>query len=678
MTLPDPLRYSRTVTTSRAALWAALWTLLVACFLFAACHEAAAANVVLIQKNSGATGVRQQLEQAAGFYGLSLKSCAIDAAKGDVDALKCLRAPELIAVVVDVDALTVLNQKKFLTILVRNGGMLPLMIAGVNEHTDVEILKQWSLGAVRGVRQSNIVRTDGWYAVGTRNEVTRELSGTRLPLLANSVPYLHLKNGVSTESILEARNDTKEFPVFVRSTAGGHNVFIAAETSAVDIPTVPDPYRQQAVFASLAPSMLFLHYAAGEHAWHSNEVDANFTIDDLWLREPYGHVNYEELLKHAEQHDFHATIAFIPWNFDRSEARMAVLFREHADRLSICVHGNNHVHQEFGPLDSHPLQEQIANMQQGLARMERFTALTGVPYDAVMVFPHSIAPEATFAELRRSHYLATANSLNVPSDAAAPRGVEFALRTATLRYGDFPSLRRYSVETDIPRAQLAIDAFLGNPMLFYAHESFFATGIDAFDRTADLVNELKPGTKWRSLGYIARHLYLERLRDDGNYDVRAYSASAQITNAHGRDADFYVVKDEDFSRPLTVLVDGKPYSFERSGSQLQVRIRIQTGSTREVAVRYGSDVDLANIDTTKNSLKTNAIRLLSDFRDNTISNTEAGRLFIRSYADNGRAWNFGMGIFATTLIGGTAVHLARKRRKSQHAGSRIEAASQLG
>ena len=102
---------------------------------------------------------------------------------------------------------------------------------------------------------------------------------------------------------------------------------------------------------------------------------------------PYGHLIYEDLLKEMERHDFHTTIAFIPWNYDRSEAETVALFRSHPERFSICVHGDNHDHKEFDDFESKPLSLQITAIKQSLARMEKFQSLTGIPYDNVFVFP---------------------------------------------------------------------------------------------------------------------------------------------------------------------------------------------------------------------------------------------------------------------------------------------------
>ena len=141
-----------------------------------------------------------------------------------------------------------------------------------------------------------------------------------------------------------------------------------------------------------------------------------------------------------EKHNFHTTIAFIPWNYDRSEAHTVALFRSHPERFSICVHGDNHDHKEFDDFGSKPLSLQIAAIKQSLARMDKFQTLTGIPYDNVFVFPHNIGSESILEQLKTYNFTATVNSSNVPMDRARPSSPLFALRPVTLSFGDFPSI----------------------------------------------------------------------------------------------------------------------------------------------------------------------------------------------------------------------------------------------
>lgn len=636
--------------------------LLVVVFEAANCLDGHAANVVYVEKAQQKLLIQQQTKTAANFYGVG-ESVILVTGKGEQPTvIKAIRDPKTIAVVLTADVLPSLDGQQVLIAMRRkDAGNIPLLISGINAHTDAELLKRWSGGAITGCKASTMEKGSGSYTVSIMNGVTAELGGHTLPMNQGDVNYLILE-GIRGERIIAAASGTRELPVFVRVRIGPQEIFFATANEPVEMPVGSGAYRELLEFASLAPQMMFLRYGGGERAWHSPGHYANLTIDDAWLREPYGYVNYEGLLGEMERHNFHTTIAFVPWNFDRSQPAVVSLFRTHGDRFSICIHGNNHDHQEFGAYDHKPLSGQTNDVKQGLARMARLRELTQLPYDPVMVFPHSISPEQTLAVLKRYSFWATANSLNVPMNAKAPSDVEFVLRPATMAFSNFPSLRRYSAEVRVPESQLAVDAFLGNPMLFYVHQAFFASGIDAFDKTADTVNQLQPDTQWRSLGDIVQHLYLEKQRDDGNYDVRAYSGTVSLHNDHKRDSTFFVEKEEDFLLPLTVFVDGQPYPYERSGATLKLRLSIASGSSREITIKYMNDLNIAGIDISKGSLRIQGIRRLSDFRDDVVSKTEMGRFIIRLYVKNEARWNDLSVAIAVLLAVAVTLWLARRAK----------------
>jgi hypothetical protein len=172
-----------------------------------------------------------------------------------------------------------------------------------------------------------------------------------------------------------------------------------------------------------------------------------------------------------------------------------------------------------------------------------------------------------------------------------------------------------------------------------------------------------------------QHLYLEKLRDDGNFDIRAQSREIHVVNDHKRDAVFFIEKREDFALPLKVLVDGAPYPFQRDGTTLRLQLPVKDGTSRQIEINYGSELNLAAIAIAKNSPKITVIRLLSDFRDNEVSDTELGRRFIRSYVDYGSDWNRGMIAFAGMLALLLVVfYVRRNHKKSSRA--QVLAASQ--
>ena len=342
---------------------------------------------------------------------------------------------------------------------------------------------------------------------------------------------------------------------------------------------------------------------------------------------------------------------------------MVSLFREHPDRFSICVHGNNHYHQEFGPYDSNPLKGQVENIKQGLARMERFSQSTRMPYDPVMVFPHSISQAPTLAALKRYNFSATANSVNVPNGSQAPSDPEFALRPVTMAFSNFPSLKRYSAEAPIPAAQLAIDAFLGSPMLFYAHQGFFAAGIDAFSSTADAVttfSRIRNGRAWVT-----------------SRDIYTWSGCATtVTSTCGRTAgrSGWTIPLDATSLSTSPGARISPHRLQCGWTEKLIPMRDRTtgfklqlpvaaGSSREIAIRYDNDLDVAAVDVTRLSLRINVTRYLSDFRDNALSGTALSRRFVVFYSENEANFNRALSLFAALLLIAGFIWVLRKATK---------------
>jgi peptidoglycan/xylan/chitin deacetylase (PgdA/CDA1 family) len=639
---------------SKRIKWLMLWTVL-------ACLSSQAADVVVITKDGPPSPLQNKMSAVIHFYGLNENLVHVTKVGALPEITKAIQDARTVAVVVDAAALPLLDERKILSALAgRAGTAVPLLIAGVDEETNVDLLAKWSSGRVRSCKTS-VLEEASSYHFAKVEDLTYELGGNQLPTGLKDVRYLEL-NGSQDDWIIAASDHGHSFPVFVRSRIGAQEIFFATLNGSVEEPSGPSPYEEPRIFASLAPEMIFVRHAGGARVWHSPGRYANFTIDDAWLREPYGYLNYKALLREMQEHSFHSTIAFVPWNFDRSQTEVVSLFQQHADRFSICVHGNNHDHQEFASYDIKPLGGQENDIKQSLARMARFSELTHIPYDPVMVFPHSISPEKTFELLKRYNFWSTANSLNVPMGAGPPADTGYALRTATLAFANFPSLRRYSAEAPGPESQLVVDAFLGNPMLFYAHQGFFSSGIDAFNKTADAVNRLQPSTQWQSLGSIAQHLYLEKLRDDGNYDVKTYSAKLHLENRHPGDTTFFVEKDEDFTLPLTVTVDGKPYPYHETATQLLIDLPTHAGTTHDITIRYGGDLNLAAIDVSNTSLRIAAIRYLSDFRDNDVSKLPFGQQFIAIYTQNENGWNAALAGLAVLLGVVVSAWLLQRRR----------------
>jgi hypothetical protein len=538
---------------------------------------------------------------------------------------KALSSSDTVAVVVSADVLEQISLQELAPALRRGNSSVPVLIADITQDTSSKLLKQWSSGVVTAGQGPIRMTWGDSYSVGSVSGITRQLSGQTLVEAGETISVLTMKSSSAQNIVITAVTRDGHFPLLVDLRGKSGQVFLAGAIFRGGVKAPSDFYGEPETFSALAPTMIFLRYAAEDRAWHLPGNYANLTIDDAWLHEPFGPISYVRLLHEMDKHNFHTTIAFVPWNFDRSQPEVVSLFREHPDRFSVCVHGDNHDHKEFGSFDEKPLSEQSADIRQAIARMEKFSSLTRIPFDPVMVFPHSIGRVESFRELRRYNFLGTFNAHNVPMGASAPADPVYRLRPMTVAFADFPSVSRYSAEIQLRQFQLVIDAFLGNPMLFYAHAPYFGKGIDRFDSVADEVNRLRPDTQWRSLGDIARHFYLERRRNDGNYDVETLTNQLQLENRGTQAVTYFVRKEDDFAFPFTLTVDGQAQAYQRVGNHLEFQVTVPPHGSRLVWVKYENDFVPGKVDISKSSLRVTLLRYLSDFRDLELSRSSWGR-----------------------------------------------------
>lgn len=383
--------------------------------------------------------------------------------------------------------------------------------------------------------------------------------------------------------------------------------------------------------------------AMDEEGWHPPGCYANLTLDDPCLREPFGYLIYGELMKEMERVNFHTTIAFTPWYYDRNTPNIVSLFRDRTDRLSVCVHGNNHDGREFykyetDPGDSWPAKSLVVqeeNIVQALARMEEFKKLTGVDYDKVMVFPHAIAPAKTLGLLKKYGFLSTVNDGNVPLGTEPPVEQVSNPHFEPPFFENFVSLDRW-LAGEVSRDNVVDAVSQGRPLLFYEHHGFFETGNDAFSPIAEMVNAIEPRVQWKSLGYISRHLYQLRRRSDGNYDVRAFCKKLELENAQEHSVVYHVEKMENFVPSVKrVTLDGESIDFEKTDDILSFSVEVPAGASRVVDIEYETEKVHSSVDISRKGVRLTALRQMSAIRDLYLANSAMGRGITRLYHKSG-------------------------------------------
>ncbi len=204
---------------------------------------------------------------------------------------------------------------------------------------------------------------------------------------------------------------------------------------------------------------------------------ANIIIDDPLLKENYGFLNYQILLDLMDKHNFFTTIAFIPWNYKRTDKKIAALFRERPDRFSLCVHGCDHTKGEFGVSDIEHLDSKV---KLATARMIEHEKITGISFDRVMVFPQGIFSNEALDALQLNNYYAAVNTVPMPINGH--------------RSSNFPFFVRHTPE-DI------ITGVTTNPIFVVLHHDYFKNG---YKKLTDFVGELNTRVKikWDSIGNI--------------------------------------------------------------------------------------------------------------------------------------------------------------------------------
>jgi len=207
---------------------------------------------------------------------------------------------------------------------------------------------------------------------------------------------------------------------------------------------------------------------------------ASLIIDDPLLRENYGYLNYRKLLSLMDKHNFFTTIAFIPWNYNRTDKNIAALFRERPDRFSLCVHGCDHTKGEFGRTDIQHL-DNIVKL--ATARMIEHEKKTGIPFDRVMVFPQGVFTNEALEALKKNKYLAAVNTEPLPVDGPLS--------------SNFPFYLRYTPEDALN--------YCTNPAFIVLHHNYFKNGYERLTNFIDEVNAHSKNIKWDSVGNSIRH-----------------------------------------------------------------------------------------------------------------------------------------------------------------------------
>jgi hypothetical protein len=400
---------------------------------------------------------------------------------------------------------------------------------------------------------------------------------------------------------------------------GAEILFVASEDVADLNAEVGDAPLTE-YFSRLVPHAMALRYAAGDECWRPGKAHASIIIDDPLLRKSYGFLNFELLLRLAEQNNFHATIAFIPRNFRRNSSRITRMFQENAARLSICFHGNDHTEGEFASTDLALLNTLLRVAED---RMNLHHQKTGLPCDRVMVFPQGNFSIEAMKVLKSHNFYAAVNTVPHPAEQVVRLTIGELAQPAVLRYGGFPLFIRKPIQ-QTQSHDIAFNLFFGRPVLIVEHHEIFQRP-ESLGEIAARINSVTSEVHWSNLATVAGNSILTRRAPDGTYCVRAYSNTARISNDSGSIHRYSIDWGDscDGASIEQVLVDGTPSGgSEINDARLRMSVELPPGSSQTFSLIH------RNPHTTLRSLglrwNTRAFlrRRLSEIRDNYLSKNQ--------------------------------------------------------
>ena len=409
--------------------------------------------------------------------------------------------------------------------------------------------------------------------------------------------------------------------IFVLVRRNSVRFFLNACSETIDISSPVTKYFDvKEYFCSAVPIAMYLRWAFAEICWTGSETRGCLIVDDPLLKPRYGFLRFRDTLELMDSYNFTTTIAFIPWNWRRTDPQTVRQFQLRTDRLSLCVHGCDHTAGEFASRSTALLNRRIKTASQ---RMELMFQRTSLRHDNIMVFPQgSFSPE-TGRALKLNGFVAAVNTEVAPSGGARnDTKIADLWNVAIMKYGTFPIFTRRYLTHGVEN--FAFDALLGKPCLMVAHHEVFKDRGRELMEFIGRLNSLKWNLRWCSLGDAISHSFKIRNCAGGTHAIQMYAGHLVIENPSTEPREAVAQKEEsDPDCVKAVTVNQKTIDHAYEGNHLQFRVTMHPGERTEVRVNYFDKLDLdPHNDGIAYSIKIRVRRHLSELRDNYISQND--------------------------------------------------------
>lgn len=450
-------------------------------------------------------------------------------------------------------------------------------------------------------------------------EMCGPMSGMRVPVTLRG-PACVCDVGQALEE-LQSVVCANEGEVFFGVTFAGIRFYLSTCATILDISTrSAEHFDVKKYFCEAAPLVFFLRMAFPDTSSGRGETSACLIVDDPPLKRRYGFLDFREALDLMGRHNFTTTIAFIPWNWRRTDPRTLSLFQSHPERLSLVVHGCDHTAGEFAERSPGLLDRKIRTSAQ---RMECFRRSASIEADRVMVFPQGKFSPETGRTLKLNGFVAAVNTEVAPAEPTDNETTIADLwNVAIMRYGTFPIFTRRYLDDGIEN--FAFDGLLGKPCLIAAHHDVFRDHARNLIDFVARLNSLKWNLVWRPLGEAIRRSFTTRRLNDGTEVIRMFAGSLLAENRDTELRRMLLLKEEgDPDRVQALLVNQTPVEFSFESGRLRAWAATPPRETAVVRIVYRNNLErIPDRDTAGTKIKIAAKRFLSEFRDNCLSRND--------------------------------------------------------
>lgn len=422
-----------------------------------------------------------------------------------------------------------------------------------------------------------------WTVSDTLPQFCGAMSGLRIPVgkTAAAADLVRDGGGENAPSAILDGHST----VFSKADYQAVPVFLSTASKIVDIDAEigAGNFDIRDHFLSATPIVMFVKWAFADLCWKSPEVSACLVIDDPLLSPRYGFLNFHDLLNQMEHHNFATNIAFIPWNWRRSNSKVVGMFKNYPARYSLSIHGCDHTGAEFGTEDMEVL---AWKSRQAIDRVSRHESKTGIRHDRVMVFPQGVYSAAAMRVLKHTQFTAAVNTEVLSTDPDRPAiRISDVWDVAVMNYSGFPIFTRRYPSQGVEN--FAFDILLGKPCIVVIHHDFYRDQSAHLVEFVNYLNGLNCRLSWRSLGEVVRRSCRQREVSPSLVETEMYGSELRLENRSEQQRRFCITKRElDASAVMEIRAGSRPIPWTCSEGRIGFEIELAAAESTTVSVTF--------------------------------------------------------------------------------------------